>query len=86
MGAVVGMSYRLDSVPAWILDRAYGCGSKSEAACILALHAGSAAVAAETPKAVLVEWQNTELFEGPSGGEFWCPKSLLEEEDGNDAQ
>lgn len=67
----------LNNVPAWVIEKRYGRGTMATAAAILALQAGSAAVKRETAKAVLVEWGNTELMAGPSGGEFWVPKSVM---------
>lgn len=67
----------LSNIPAWVIEKEYGRGSVATAAAILSIDAGSAAVKHETAKAVLVEWGNTELAAGPSGGEFWCPKSVI---------
>lgn len=67
----------LSSIPAWVIEKRYGCGSVATGAAILAIQAGSAAVKRETARAVLVEWGNTELVGGPSGGEFWVPKSVM---------
>lgn len=67
----------LKSIPSWVIEKKYGSGSVSTAACILSIGAGSAWVERETPKAVLVGWSNTELMQGGSGGEFWVAKSLL---------
>ena len=67
----------LNSIPAWVIEKRYGRGSMATGAAILAIQAGSAAVKRETEKAVLVEWGNTELIEGPAGGEFWVPKSMM---------
>ena len=67
----------LNGIPAWVIERKYGRGTMATAAAILAIEAGSAAIARETEKAVLVEWGNMELNGGPAGGEFWVPKSLM---------
>lgn len=67
----------LNSVPAWVIEKKYGRGTMATAAAILAIQVGSAAVKRETAKAVLVEWGNTELNAGSSGGEFWVPKSVM---------
>lgn len=71
------MKTNLSKVPAWVIEKNYGRGTINTAACILAIQSGSAAVARDTAKAVLVAWQNTELFGGCSGGEFWVAKSLM---------
>lgn len=68
----------LGNVPAWVIEKRYGRGTMATAAAILALQTGSAAVKRETAKAVLIEWGNTELISGSSGGEFWVPKSVME--------
>ena len=67
----------LKSIPAWVIEKTYGRGTMSTAACILSLQAESAAVVRETEKAILVNWDNTELSKGVSGGEFWVAKSLM---------
>lgn len=67
----------LKKIPAWVIEKNYGPGSINAAACILSIQAGSAAVVRETAKAVLVHWDNTELFHGCAGGEFWVPKKEL---------
>ena len=61
-------------VPGWLLEKKYG---DYAGVVVLAIQVGHAAIKAETEKAVLVEWQNTELSFGPCGGEFWVAKSLL---------
>ena len=67
------------SIPYWVIEKNHGHNKWAVAACLLAIDAGSIAVVRETPKAVLVEWGNTELIHGPAGGEFWVAKSLIKE-------
>ena len=71
------MTKDLSSIPAWVIEKRYGRGSAATAAAILAIQAESAAIVRETAKAILVSWGNTELVEGPAGGEFWAPKSAM---------